>query len=276
MPKRPAIVSLADEQAAAGGVAAVDRALSLLGAFEQGTPAMTLAALARATRLYKSTILRLLASLEHGNLVLRQADGRYTLGPGVARLHSTYIKSPAYPAQVIPALHELVAATGESAAFHVRQGAQRLCLAKLDSPHPVRDHIQAGDLLPLDRGSGGRVLQAYGEEGDPALGLQIRADGVIALAGDREPEIAGIAAPVFGPSGHLLGALVLTMPRERLQPAWATVVRTTAQALSLRLGGAAHATPAASIAGPAPIRQEPARHESRTAPDYAGSPEHET
>ena len=247
MPKRPAMASLADEQAAAGGVAAVDRALSLLAALGNGTPAMTLAALARSTRLYKSTILRLLASLEHGNLVVRQADGRYALGAGVASLHSAYIKSPSYPAQVLPVLHELVAATGESAAFHVRQGSRRLCLARVDSPNPVRDHMQAGDLLPLDRGSGGRVLQAYAGEGDPALGLQVRADQVIVLAGDREPEIAGIAAPVFGSSGELRGALVLSMPCERLLPVWTDTVRTAAQSLSRRLGGEVRTSPPAGL-----------------------------
>lgn len=46
-----------------------------------------------------------------------------------------------------------------SASFHVRQGNQRLCLFRVDSPQPIRDHIRAGDLLPLDRGVGGaRVI----------------------------------------------------------------------------------------------------------------------
>jgi DNA-binding IclR family transcriptional regulator len=40
--------------------------------------------------LYKSTALRLLASLEHAGLVQRHADGRYALGPEVARLNAVY------------------------------------------------------------------------------------------------------------------------------------------------------------------------------------------
>jgi len=237
MPKRPAVRSVADEHAAAGGVAAVDRALCLLAAFGERTPVMSLAALAQATRLYKSTALRLLASLEHARLVVRQADGRYALGAGVARLHATYNQSFSYSAQVMPVLQSLVTATRESAAFHVRQGNERLCLCRVDSPLPVRDHIQAGDLLPLDRGAGGRVLLAYGEEGDPMLGLRIRAEGVVVLEGDREPEIAGIAAPVFDFAGHCVGALALSMPRERLQPAMAQAVKSAAMALTDRLGG---------------------------------------
>ena len=47
------------------GVAAVNRAISLLAALEATAKPLTLADLARATGLYKSTILRLLVSLEH-------------------------------------------------------------------------------------------------------------------------------------------------------------------------------------------------------------------
>jgi DNA-binding IclR family transcriptional regulator len=33
--------------------------------------------------------------------------------------------------------------TAESASFHVRQGDQRLCLYRVDSPQPVRDSTRA-------------------------------------------------------------------------------------------------------------------------------------
>jgi len=237
MSRCPAVVSLADEHPAVGGVAAVDRALSLLATFGDGTPMMSLAELAQRTRLYKSTALRLLASLEHAQLVLRQPDGRYALGPGVPRLHMAYTQSFSFESLVMPALRELVVATRESAAFHVLQGKHRLCLYRVDSPQPVRDNICAGDLLPPNRGVGGRVLQAYSDAGDKELGQRIRHDQVVMLTGDREPQLAVIAAPVFGPSSHLVGAVILSMPRERLKYAWTTTVRKTAQALTEQLGG---------------------------------------
>ncbi|MGF6305019.1 DNA-binding IclR family transcriptional regulator [Paraburkholderia sp. WC7.3d] len=137
----------------------------------------------------------------------------------------------------MPVLQELVAATRESAAFHVRQGAQRLCLYRVDSPQSVRDHIRVGELLPLDRGTGRRVLQAYCHKGDEALGQQIHRQEVIALAGDLDPQLAGIAAPVSGPSGQLAGVTTLTMPRERLDSAWAETVRNSGRTLTRYLGG---------------------------------------
>jgi DNA-binding IclR family transcriptional regulator len=236
MPKKAAEPSIADRNSAPGGVAAVDRALSLLAAFRRGETSLTLTALAERTGLYKSTALRLLASLEHARLVVRKADGIYSLGPEVARLHSVFTGSFSLEDEVIPALRELVASTRESAAFHVRQGEERLCLFRVDSPHLVRDHTRAGDILPLDRGAGGRVLCAFsGSKG--AVYDAIRKQGYAEMDGDRVPELTGISAPVFGADESLVGALTLTMPTSRKRAAFVQTVRKAAAQLSRRLGG---------------------------------------
>jgi DNA-binding IclR family transcriptional regulator len=218
MPRKPQQPSVADLSAAAGGVAAVDRALSLLSAFSPEAPQLSLGELASMSGLYKSTVLRLLASLMHARLVQQQPDGRYALGAEVARLNGAYAKSFSLESLVLPALQSLTKATGESAAFHVRQGAHRVCLYRVDSPHPIRDHIRAGDVLPLDRGTGGRVLSAY--SGAPGRVYNaIRRDGYMAARGDRLAEVAGISAPVWGAERRLLGAVTLTLPTSRLDAA---------------------------------------------------------
>lgn len=241
MPRKSVTESVAEENAAPGGVAAVDRALSVLAAFRDGDVALSLAELADRTRLYKSTVLRLLASLEHGGWMVRQDDGRYAVGPAVSRLHAVYAQSFSLDKLVMPALRALVQATGESAAYHVRQGKDRLCLYRVDSPHPVRDHARAGDLLPLGRGAGGRVLVAF----DPELGdwvkkdrahyARVRANGYEALMGDRHSEIAGISAPVFRKDGELAAALTLTMPVHRYDERYVKNVLEAARALGAQL-----------------------------------------
>lgn len=221
MPRKSVMESVADELAAPGGVAAVDRALSLLCAFKEGDLSLSLAELAQRTRLYKSTVLRLLASLEHGGWVQRLDDGRYAVGAAAARLHAVYEQSFSLDKLVMPVLKALVKTTGESAAYHVRQGRERLCLYRVDSPHPVRDHARVGDLLPLGKGAGGRVLVAFDAElgdwvkSDRNHYARVRADGFEALVGDRHSEIAGISAPVFHKNGELAAALTLTMPAHR-------------------------------------------------------------
>ena len=241
MPRKSQTESLADENAAPGGVAAVDRALSLLAAFQDADAALSLAQLAERTRLYKSTVLRLLASLEHGGWVQREDDGRYAVGAAVSRLYAVYEQSFSLDKLVMPVLRALVKATGESAAYHVRQGRERLCLYRVDSPHPVRDHARAGDLLPLGKGAGGRVLVAF----DAELGdwlkkdrnhyARVRADGYEALVGDRHSEIAGISAPVFRKDGELAAALTLTMPVHRYDERYVKNVLEAARELSAKL-----------------------------------------
>jgi DNA-binding IclR family transcriptional regulator len=237
MPRKAVQPSLADDNAAPGGAAAVDRALSILKTFRAGDSALSLAELSHRTRLYKSTLLRLLASLEHAKLIQQIADGRYGVGAEIARLHAVYSQSFSLQGLVMPILHSLVARTRESAAYHVRQGDQRLCLYRVDSPQPVRDNIRVGDLLPLDRGAGGRLLTAFGGARG-ARAAQIRRDGYVIAIGDRVPELAGISAPVFDANANLVGAITLTMPTPRLKKRDVGPVVESARHLTERLGGA--------------------------------------
>ena len=238
MPRKPAQPSLADEQAAPGGTAAVDRALSLLAAYRAGDRALSLAELAERTRLYPSTVLRLLASLAHARLLQRGADGRWALGPELARLGVLYADGLSLDAVLRPEMQALVRQTQESVAFHVRQGEQRLVLLREDSPHLLRDHVREGDLLPLDRGAGGRVLLAFsGAKG--RLPAQIRRDGHVVLSSDRIPGLVGVSAPVWQAGGGLVGALTLTAPEARFQPGLVPALRASAARLSAALGGQA-------------------------------------
>jgi len=236
MPRKSSIQSLADEQAAPGGAAAVDRALSVLSAFRPGDKALSVTELAERTRLYKSTVLRLLASLAHGKLLQRTAEGLWSLGPEVARLAAIYSASFSLADVVMPEMRALVELTNESVAFHVRQGEQRLVLFRVDSPQLLRDHVQVGDLLPLDRGAGGRVLSAYaGAKGK--LYDQVRRDGYVMVVGDRIPGLVGISAPVWDEAGEVVGALTLTAPEQRMQASFVDDLRRSAANLTKVLGG---------------------------------------
>jgi DNA-binding IclR family transcriptional regulator len=236
MPKKAAQPALADQNAADGGIATLDRALSLLGAFSVSAPVLSLIELSEHTKLYKSTVLRMLASLMHAHLVHQLADGRYTLGPEVQRLAQVYSESFSLEAVVMPVLHALAHSTRESAAYYVRQGDRRVCLFRVPSPRPVRDYLKAGDVLPMDRGAGGRVLTAF-SGGKGALYARIRREQVVLLAGDRVPELTAAAAPVFGPGGELAGAITLTMPTERRNDALMVPVLVAARQLTALLGG---------------------------------------
>ena len=146
------------------GVAAVDRALTILRAFEgEGDPEpLTLAALARRTGLYKSTMLRLMVSLQAFGYIVQLPDGRYHLGPTPFRLGSVYQRGNRLYDHVMPVLRALVAQGTESPSFHIRHDAKlRLCVLRIDSQHSTLDRVCAGALLPLDRGAAGTIILAF-------------------------------------------------------------------------------------------------------------------
>jgi DNA-binding IclR family transcriptional regulator len=240
------------------GVAAVERALAILGAFEPDGAARTLNELANRTGMYKSTILRLIASLERCNCVMRLADGRYQLGPRLFHWGNIYRRSLKLEDHVIPALQNLVAVTGESASFYARQGEERLCLFRQDSMKSVRDHVRAGDLLPLDRGAAGRVLLDYG-----APQSERKRVNVVSTFGERDSETAGVAVPIFGPSQTLIGALSVSGPimrfTEQAVNLMTQALLEAARQLTSRVGGDPACYEAASAAVPRKSKRPAAR-----------------
>jgi DNA-binding IclR family transcriptional regulator len=227
---------MSEQQAAPGGVGAVDRAISLLDVFTPDRPLLTLAELAEQSRQYKSTVLRLLASLMHAHVVKRHADGRFSLGSTIPRLHAVYAASFSMESVLLPALRELVDATRESAAYHIRQGTKRLCLYGVDSPQTIRDHTQVGALWPVGRGAAGRVFTLYGNAPAAPAG-RLRPEPFVITPADVVREVAAIAAPVFDAGGALAGVIALTMPAMRLQRKHAADVQRSARKVTVELGG---------------------------------------
>lgn len=197
-----------DTGGATDGVAAVDRALLIAFSLERHAAPMKLAELSRATGLYKSTLLRLLASLERASLVNRRADQSYVLGHLALRLGRAYEATHQHKEAVYPVLEWLVAQGSESASFHViHDRKHRLCMFRIDSNHPTLDRIDEGDLLPMDRGAPAKVLREL-----PSPNL------VHTSFGEREASCAAVSAPVYEADGGVAGALSLSGPAERFTP----------------------------------------------------------
>ena len=190
-------------------VASVERALSLLEAFGDGADTLSLAQLAERTGLYKSTVLRLAQTLEPRGSLVRTREGAYHIGPAPLRLARLYQAAVRPEDVLVPMLKHLVEQTRESAGFHIRFQDMRLCLYRVDSPEPVRDHFRPGDTLPIGRGAGGQVLSAFGDPPDPALD-QVRERMVSVSRGAIAREMGGVAVPVFNTTGALEGVITLS------------------------------------------------------------------
>ncbi|HEX7125844.1 MAG TPA: IclR family transcriptional regulator [Thermodesulfobacteriota bacterium] len=222
------------------GVEAVERALAVLEAFAPGDARLSLAQLAERTGLYKSTILRLSASLERFGYLRRDGEGYFRLGPTLWRLGALYQRSFDLADVVRPMLARLVAELGQTAAFYVRDGDRRICLFRNNSPSPTRHHVEEGASLPVDQGASGRILLAFG--GAPGARYdEIRRKGVYTSYGERDPDAAAVAAPVFDAAGGLVGAISVSGLRTHFDEPFVrrATARVTAAArdLTAALGG---------------------------------------
>ena len=229
-----------DSVSESDGVVAVARALRVLDAFLIDDAFLSLAELSRRANLHKTTALRIARTLAAANyLVQRQEDGAWRLGPATGWLGARYQASYDVNNAIEPVLRELTLTTNESASFFVREGKIRTCLVRVEGPQAIRHHIRVGEALPLEKGSPGRVLLAFsGEPGE--VYDEIRRKGYYISIGERDAEIASVAAPVFGNGWLLLGTLSVSGPAGRLSRsklnAFAKLVTSKASQLSYALG----------------------------------------
>lgn len=198
------------------GVAAVDRAIDVLEAFEHAGPSLTLSELAEHTGLVKSTVLRLAASLVRRGLLRREPGGGYRLGPALVRLGARYQAAFALGDHVMPALEALSQATGESASFYVREGDRRVCLHRVNARrHHLLHFVQVGTQFPYGTGASGRVIRAFTDADAPdADGIR---EALVAVStSDRTiSDTAAVAAAVLGAGGTFVGAVSLAGPTSR-------------------------------------------------------------
>ena len=219
-------------------VEAVERALTILEAFREGEEALPLAALAEKTGIDIIKVDRIRASLERFGYLVREPGGMFRLGPSLWRLGSLYRRSFDLGEHVRPELRQLVEATTETASFYVREGNERVCLYRLNSPRPVRHHLDEGVRLPLERGAAGRVLLAFdGGRGEPYA--SIRSAGHYVSLGERDPEIAAASVPVLDAAGQIRGALsvsaLLSRFDEQAQARALTALHESAERLASHL-----------------------------------------
>jgi DNA-binding IclR family transcriptional regulator len=191
----------------------VKKALQVLESVATMPAGMTLAHITRAAELNKATAVRLCATLQGAGFLERDAHMVYRLGRRVWQLGQVYRQQFGFEDIVRPIVAQLRDATGESASFYVREGAERVCLIRENSRQIVRHHVDEGTRLSLAHGVVGRVLLAFsGAKG--AEMAAIRVAGHLA-AGGREPDTASVAAPVMDGAGVLTGAVVVSGPLSR-------------------------------------------------------------
>jgi len=232
----------------ATNVGVLDKSVTILAALAEQGP-LSLAGLVEATGLSRPTAHRLAAALETHRLVGRDDAGRYRLGlrllgwAGAVRAELGLVEAAR------PVLEALRDETGESAQLFVRDGDSRLCVAASERPAGLRDTVPVGAILPIDRGSAGKVLLAYAGDAPRFPGVDrdeletVRRRGWAASVAEREEGVGSVSAPVLDSAGRIHAALGVSGPVNRLgrQPGkrLAEPVMAAARELERRAGLAA-------------------------------------
>ena len=256
-----------ESAAASGGAAmahripAIDRAVDVMEALAAG-PA-PIRDLADRLGIPRSTVYRVLNSLEARGLVLRGGDNAYRLGPQLLRLARAVPAGFDLVAIARPLMDELAHALRCSVKLSVLDGDAALVVATSESPETYAVTTQVGRRFPLHAGAASKVLAAFGAPevrerlldgplvrltaatitGRAALRAaleEIRAVGHATDAGEFAVGIRAVAAPVFGPEGVCVAALSIPYlegtDATREHAIRAALLR-CAEAVSARLGG---------------------------------------
>jgi DNA-binding IclR family transcriptional regulator len=194
-------------EASVSAVGVLDKAVGVLDALSRGP--LALAELSAATALPRATAHRLATALVAHGLVRRDGEGRFALGLRLVGLGRSAAEGFPLREAAHPVLEALRDECGESVQLYVRQGEARICVDSLESPHGLRWIVPVGAVLPLDRGSAGRVLTAHG-----ALG----GDWVESVE-EREAGVASVSAGVRAADGRTVAAVSISGPVERVSRA---------------------------------------------------------
>ncbi|KIX13079.1 IclR family transcriptional regulator [Dethiosulfatarculus sandiegensis] len=245
-------------------VEAVLAAIEMLDCF-QNQPHLTTKELMDLTGFTRNRVTRLAGTLEHKNyLISDPSNGSYSLGPRVMILGKVYERSQSLLTLARPILKELVAQTGECASLYVREGLERVVMAREEGTRLLRFSVTEGQRMEIHAGAGGKVLLAFAPKNvqerlfkqtelkkltkstisDPQKLKkeleQIREAKIAVSLAERSNEAGAIAGPVFDQNHRLVGALALAGPAARIANLIETngkqIITKAAQKLSAQLG----------------------------------------
>ncbi len=159
----------------------LERASEILYAFTLSEPEKSLTKLSRETGLNKSTVFRILDTLEVLGWVTRDdKTGLYRLGLGIFELGSRAVKGLDFYNISRPHLEQLVKITGQTVHLGIHDDGKVLYLNKLETPGTfISQPSSIGLRLPLHCTAMGKILLAFAVDED-------KIDSIIARQGLKE------------------------------------------------------------------------------------------
>lgn len=233
---------ITEEGADRYNVPALERGLRVLCEFSREHRTLSAPELARRFDLPRSTVFRLLSTLENMGFLEKAEGGRdYRLGLAVLRLGFEYLASLELTQLGTPLLQRLSEELHTSCNLVVRDGRSIVYVAKVAQATPFASSVTVGTRLPAHATVLGRILledltlpqlralypEDHLETFSPStpktvteLFDMVQADrqrGYVLGEGFFESNISSIAAPVRDHSGHIVAALGATIPSGHIE-----------------------------------------------------------
>lgn len=242
------------------GDAVVDRALSLLSAFDASRRRLSLTELSRRSDIPMSSTLRLAKHLVRWGALERDEEGRYCIGLRLLEVASLAPRGHGLRQAAMPYMSDLAEVTRQHVQLAVREGSEATLVERLSAHQATPVQYRIGGRLPLHSTGIGLVLLAFApsdvQEEFLARPMYRQPDNVLihpaalrrTLAEIRRERLAvyrrhekevivAVAAPIFGEDESVVAALGVLMPEPVAQPRRiGLAVRTAAQGISRQLG----------------------------------------
>lgn len=241
-----------------GTVRSVERALDILLCFTI-RPSWAMTEIAGQVGLHKSTVHRMLATLEDKGFIERDAaTDRYQLGLMVWELSANLADTNDQSMMWQKEMERLRDQLGETISIYVRSGVERIRIQSVQSHEPVRRVAPVGARFPLYAGASSKVLIAYEafEEqqmifNDKSWQLEDRErmekyqselcevleQGYAVSFEERESGVAAISVPIFNREGNIIAALAVSGPSSRLtleyMSEYAPIMQSAAKRMSM-------------------------------------------
>jgi IclR family KDG regulon transcriptional repressor len=197
---------------------------------------LSLTEISNKVSLHKSTVHRLLASLEGKAFIQRDgATEKYRLGFRLWELSANLIQSDDMGVVLLPEMERLRDQVGETISLYIRDGNERVRVQAVQSNQAIRRVAPVGARMPLFMGASSKVLLAYAGEAvqdqvlnaaNASYGLdrntlvqmleETRKLGYATSIEEREPGAAAVSAPIFSRDGKLMASLAVSGPANRL------------------------------------------------------------
>ncbi len=245
-------------------VRAVERALDILSCFLKDEPTLSLTQIAERVGMHKSTVHRLLSTLEGKRFVYRdKSTGMYHLGFRFLEMTSLVSGDTDIERWALPYLERLVAEFGETVDLATLDGPDVVYLQVVESHQRVRLAAAPGSRLPAFCTASGKAFMAYlsAEEVHAILDTGLdkftentivslpemyqdlrvtRERGFAISEQEYEAGINAVAAPILDANGCPVATIAITGPsfrlaRERML-ALGPSIRATADAIAREIG----------------------------------------